>query len=155
MRSGNCSNWRSMRLSWRSARQPGWRRRRGWNAGCWPSMRGACGQRGSFGWVRPEHMEPTGVPSAEVRSTLREQLGECLILLERLDGGVGAVCRVTMTVNELGKIDLYQWLYFLAQHARRHLQQLAAIEAELASGPLSNGEPSATADRGHDGVPGS
>ncbi len=24
---------------------------------------------------------------------------------------------VTMTVNQLGKIDLYQWLYFLAQHA--------------------------------------
>jgi len=90
------------------------------------------GERGSFGWVRPEHMEPTGASSsADVRATLHRQLGECLIQLERIGGGVGALCRVTMTVNDLGKIDLYQWLYFLAQHARRHLQQLAAVEAEF------------------------
>ena len=92
------------------------------------------GERASFGWIRPEHMEPTGAPiSSEVRANLHRQLGECLIQLERLDGGVGALCRVTMTVNALGKIDLYQWLFFLSQHARRHLQQLAAIEAEFSS----------------------
>lgn len=92
------------------------------------------GERGSFGWVRPEHMEPTALPTAEeVRTLLRQQLGECLILLERISGGVGALCRITMTVNALGKIDLYQWLYFLAQHARRHGQQLNAIEREAAS----------------------
>lgn len=92
------------------------------------------GDRGSFGWVRPKHMTPTGVPSpAEVRATLRRQLGECLIQLERLGGGVGALCRVTMTVNSLGKIDLYQWLFFLAQHARRHLAQLRAIEIEVST----------------------
>ncbi len=114
------------------------------------------GERGSFAWVRPEHMEPTGVPSSsEVRDTLQQQLGECLVLLERISGGVGALCRVTMTVNALGKIDLYQWLYFLAQHARRHLQQLAAIEAEFTSGAKSKGEQGAPADRGDDGVPGS
>ena len=84
---------------------------------------------------------PTGVPSsAEVRATLRQQLGECLILLERIGGGVGALSRVTMTVNALGKIDLYQWLYFLAQHARRHVQQLAAIEAEFASDAVRTAE---------------
>lgn len=94
------------------------------------------GERGSFGWPRPEHMEPTGVPSSgEVRSTLHGQLGECLILLERLGGGVGALCRVTMTVNSLGKIDLYEWLYFIAQHARRHLEQMAAVEAESLAEP--------------------
>lgn len=99
------------------------------------------GERGSFEWVRPEHMEPTGAPSsAEVRSTLQQQLGECLILLERIGGGIGALCRVTMTVNGLGKIDLYQWLYFLAQHARRHVQQLAAIEAECVSDTTRNAE---------------
>ena len=37
-----------------------------------------------------------------------------------------------MTVNDLGKIDLYEWLYFLAQHTRRHLQQLASPEREWA-----------------------
>jgi hypothetical protein len=99
---------------------------------------GVIGRRGSFGWVRPEHMEPTGVPTAEeVRATLHRQLGECLILLERLGGGAGALCRVTMTVNALGKIDLFQWLYFLAQHARRHLQQLAALEAEFQAAGLT------------------
>jgi hypothetical protein len=89
------------------------------------------GERGSFGWVRPEHMEPAGIATSEsVRATLRQQLGECLIVLERLPQGTGSLCRITMTVNNLGKIDLYQWLFFLAQHARRHLQQLAAAEKE-------------------------
>ena len=98
------------------------------------------GERGSFGWVRPEHMEPTGVPSSdEVRATLHRQLGECLIQLERIGGGIGAICLVTMTVNDLGKIDLYQWLYFLAQHARRHLLQLAALETEFAAAPEKAG----------------
>jgi DinB superfamily len=79
-------------------------------------------------------MEPTGRPSpAEVRDRLRQQLGECLTLLERLGGGARALCRVTMTVNGLGKIDLYQWRFFLAQHARRHLQQMAAIAVEFES----------------------
>lgn len=89
------------------------------------------GQRGTFQWDRPEHMEPTGLAPCEVRDRLRQQLGECLILLERLRGGRGALCRITMTVDRLGKIDLYQWLYFLAQHARRHLPQLAELEAEF------------------------
>jgi hypothetical protein len=107
------------------------------------------GERGSFGWVRPEHMEPTGVPSSvEVRATLHRHLGECLIQLARLGGGVGALCRVTMTVNNLGKIDLYQWLFFLAQHARRHLAQLVAIEARFAEGRQA--EPDVVATRKHE-----
>jgi hypothetical protein len=90
------------------------------------------GERGSFAWVRPEHMEPTGVPtSAEVREKLREQVAECLGLLAQLGQGEGALCRVRMSVNGLGKIDLYQWLDFLAQHARRHLQQLEVIERQF------------------------
>lgn len=90
------------------------------------------GERGSFGWRRPQHMEPSGLPTAaEIRLTLLAQSAECLSLLERLRGGVGALCRVTMTVNALGKIDLYQWLFFLAQHARRHQQQMAAVDAEF------------------------
>jgi hypothetical protein len=114
------------------------------------------GERGSFGWVRPEHMEPTGIPSsAEVRAALRQQLGECLILLEHLGSGAGALCQVTMTVNNLGKIDLYQWLYFLAQHARRHLAQLAAVETEFMAGARSHAEPGAAADRSNGvGLPG-
>jgi|GEM_PF-6525692 len=70
------------------------------------------------------------IDAKEVRLTLRRQLGECLMMLQRLEDGIGALCRITMRVNALGKIDLYQWLFFLAQHARRHLQEMAAIEAE-------------------------
>ena len=77
-------------------------------------------------------MEPTGVPSpAEVRARLRGQVVECLDLLGQLGQGEGALCRVRMSVNGLGKIDLYQWLYFLAQHARRHLQQMQAVAQEF------------------------
>src|SRR4051812_27130935 len=54
------------------------------------------GQRGSFGWRRPDHMEPAGRPPAEVRLTLRRQRAECLDLLHRLRHGEGAFCRVTM-----------------------------------------------------------
>lgn len=89
------------------------------------------GQRGSFRWDRPEHMEPTGrVPSEVVRATLRQQAEECLRFLNDMPHGEGSLCRIRMTVNDLGKIDLYQWVYFIAQHARRHGQQMGAIESE-------------------------
>lgn len=85
------------------------------------------GVRGSFVWTRPEHMVPTGTkPMDEVRSLMQEQARECLELLGRLGGGEGALHQVRMTVNDSGKLDMYQWLYFLAQHARRHLAQMAA-----------------------------
>lgn len=98
------------------------------------------GERGSFPWPRPDHMEPTGGPSsAEVRGTMRRQAAECLALLGRLGRGEGALCRVRMSVNGLGKIDLYQWLYFLAQHARRHLHQLREIEGRFAVDRVESG----------------
>ncbi len=92
------------------------------------------GERGSFDWVRPEHMEPTGVPTnQEVRSTLHKQHEECQQLLKQMANGMGALCRIKMSVQDFGKIDLYQWLYFLVQHARRHLHQLEEIKAEFES----------------------
>lgn len=94
----------------------------------------AIGRRGSFLWRQPEHMEPTGRPATvEVRARLRQQREECLALLERLNRGEGALCQLRMSVDALGRIDLYQWLYFLTQHARRHLQQMASIEGEFRS----------------------
>ena len=94
----------------------------------------AIGQRGSFPWLRPEHMDPSGRTTPdEVRAILQQQREECLALLERLNHGEGALCQLRMSVNALGRIDLYQWLYFLAQHARRHLQQMASIEEEFKS----------------------
>jgi hypothetical protein len=94
----------------------------------------AIGQRGSFHWVCPEHMEPRGrTTPAEVRNSLLQQREECLAFLDRLDHGEGALCQLRMSVNALGRIDLYQWLDFLAQHGRRHVQQMASIEDEFKS----------------------
>jgi hypothetical protein len=39
-----------------------------------------------------------------------------------------------MSVNDLGQIDLYQWLYFLAQHGRRHVQQLHEVAGQAGLG---------------------
>lgn len=92
---------------------------------------GPISERGSFTWSRPEHMEPTGeVPSEQVRTRMREQARECLDFLEQLRGGEGSLYTVSMSVNKSGRLDVYQWLYFLAQHAKRHIAQMQEVEAE-------------------------
>lgn len=79
----------------------------------------------SFTWMRPEHMEPRGEKSpVEVRKWLGQQLSQCLRVLDRLKNGEGVLCKTTMSVNDLGKIDVYEYLYFLAQHGRRHITQM-------------------------------
>jgi len=90
------------------------------------------GQHRSFAWIRPAHMEPTGTkPLAEVRDQLRAQLAQCRHYLDLLKNGEGVLYKTTMTVNGLGKIDVYEYLYFLAQHGRRHLEQMAQNEREF------------------------
>ena len=71
---------------------------------------------------------------------MREQLTECLRFLEQLSGGEGSLFKVRMSVNDSGKLDVYQWLYFVAQHAKRHVDQMRENEAEWrgqGSGPVS------------------
>ena len=88
------------------------------------------GKRGIFAWPHPEHMTPQGEKSAiELRSQLHEQVATCRHLLDQLSNGEGELCRIRMSVDNLGKIDLYQWLYFIAQHARRHLSQLEEVKS--------------------------
>jgi hypothetical protein len=58
------------------------------------------------------------------------QYRECVSILDRLRGGEGALHKVRMSVNESGRLDVYQWLYFLAQHAARHIDQMREIERE-------------------------
>ena len=92
------------------------------------------GERGSFKWEHPEHMEPAGKSSsAEVRQQLTTQRDNCLDSLQRIKGGIGALVSITMTVNGLEKIDLYQWIFFITKHAQRHLQQMEAIALEQRS----------------------
>lgn len=84
----------------------------------------------SFPWMRPEHMEPKGEKTpAEVRAQLAAQLAQCHRVLGQLKNGEGVLYKTTMTVNALGKIDVYEYIFFLAQHARRHITQMEKVEA--------------------------
>ena len=90
------------------------------------------GRPDSFAWTRPDHMEPKGAKApAEVREQLKEQVSRCLHQLELLKNGEGVLYRTTMSVNSLGKIDVYEYVCFLAQHGQRHLTQMQRNEAEL------------------------
>lgn len=88
----------------------------------------------SFIWIRPEHMEPTGEKSVnEIKALLQEQMDECRDILRRLPNGEGILYKTTMSVNSLGKIDVYQYIYFLCQHAARHIVQMQVVRDEFQS----------------------
>ncbi len=89
------------------------------------------GMHRSFPWFRPDHMVPTGEANlADVRSTLEQQCQHCLATLAALREGEGLLYKTTMSVNDLGKIDVYEYIYFLSKHAERHLRQMERIESE-------------------------
>jgi hypothetical protein len=84
----------------------------------------------AFDWSPPAHMVPVGGRSpGELRDLLRAQGSQCLELLSRLPGGEGRLYTIRMSVHDLGRLDLYQWLYFLAQHGRYHLTLLGRRSA--------------------------
>jgi hypothetical protein len=82
------------------------------------------GERGAFTWMRPEHMEPKGKRLSDVFVTMKSQQEQCNELLSKLKDGEGSLFRVRMSVSQLGRIDLYQWIYFVVQHAKRHIGQM-------------------------------
>ena len=89
----------------------------------------------AFPWEPPGHMIPGGAtPIPEVRALLAGQFEECRGLLERMGNGEGRLCSFRMSVYSLGRIDMYQWLYFLAQHGRWHLEFLARRDAVTHTG---------------------
>ena len=100
-----------------------------------PEKLAAIGTLHAFDWVRPAHMEPRIAPRPlpQVRQQLHAQLAQALACLERLPHGEGLLYHTTMTVNGLGKLNVYEYLYFLAQHARRHLTQMQDNAAEYAA----------------------
>lgn len=90
------------------------------------------GEHKSFYWNRPKHMEPTGTVSlTSIQDKLHQQVKECMSYLDQLKNGEGVLYKTTMSVNELGKIDVYHYIYFLVQHAKRHLKQMEKIEKEF------------------------
>ncbi len=93
------------------------------------------GDPDAFAWIRPEHMEPTGEKSSdEVRALLRTQQEVCLSILAQVPAGEGSLHTVRMSVQSLGKLDMYQWVYFMVQHARRHITEMERLEHQV-SGP--------------------
>ena len=85
--------------------------------------------RGTTRWVCPEITTPTGEPTIEeIRKKLRQQGEECQAILHSLLGGLGALAKITLSVYEESSLNLYEWLYFLCQHIRRHLAQMAENE---------------------------
>ncbi|KFF20139.1 DinB family protein [Chryseobacterium sp. JM1] len=89
------------------------------------------GEYGAFEWIRPEHMEPKGELSlSEIRNLMSQQYHQCLSYLDLMKNGEGLLCKTTMTVNGLGKINVYEYIYFLSLHAQRHLTQMKSNESE-------------------------
>lgn len=71
-------------------------------------------QPGAFTWQRPEHMQPQAKMTLnEIADTLKLQEQECLSLLDSMKNGEGTHYKIRMTVNAMGKIDMYHYLYFL------------------------------------------
>lgn len=89
------------------------------------------GEYDAFEWIRPEHMEPKGELSLnEIRNLTNQQYLQCLNYLEVMKNGEGLLYKTTMTVNELGKINVYEYIYFLSLHAQRHITQMKKNESE-------------------------
>jgi len=90
------------------------------------------GMHKSFDWIRPEHMEPTGEKeNQEIIDQLISQITRCLNQLETLKNGEGLRYKTTMTVDGLGKINVYEYIQFLSKHAERHIYQMQENKNEL------------------------
>ncbi|HOT46010.1 MAG TPA: DinB family protein [Spirochaetota bacterium] len=86
----------------------------------------------SFEWKSPRHMVPTGVrPPEQVREELTSQKARLMDCLAMLKNGEGVLHKTSLSVRSIGKLDVYQYIYFLLQHMRRHIRQMEGIEREI------------------------
>jgi hypothetical protein len=82
----------------------------------------------SFGWIRPEHLEPSGLQDMrDIRVLLKQQFAQCMYNLSLLKNGEGMLVLTNMSVNHLGKLDIYQYIYFLTKHIERHIRQMQRL----------------------------
>jgi len=89
------------------------------------------GINNSFRWKCPDHMAPTGKSTpAQIREELMNQRSRLMDYLAMLKNGEGVLCKTRMSVHSLGKLDVYQYIYFLLKHIKRHVQQMEEIEKE-------------------------
>jgi hypothetical protein len=89
------------------------------------------GINNSFEWESPRHMIPKNDKSSfEIKQELHAQQNLILENLLMLKNGEGVLHKIRMSVNSLGRLDVYQYIYFLIKHIRRHLGQMEQIESE-------------------------
>lgn len=87
----------------------------------------------SFGWIRPEHLEPSGLQDMrDIRVLLKQQFAQCMYNLSLLKNGEGMLVLTNMSVNHLGKLDIYQYIYFLTKHIERHIRQIQRLDKQYA-----------------------
>lgn len=87
----------------------------------------------SFGWIRPEHLEPSGLQDIrDIRALLKQQFAQCMYNLSLLKNGEGLLVLTNMSVNHLGKLDIYQYIYFLTKHIERHIRQMQRLAGQYA-----------------------
>lgn len=79
-----------------------------------------------FRWESPVHMRPTGKCSVdEIRERLARQQDQVLSLLREFPRGEGALHDIRMSVvGPDERLDLYQFVHFIALHAERHAEQM-------------------------------
>ncbi|RAJ10533.1 DinB family protein [Chitinophaga skermanii] len=86
----------------------------------------------SFGWINPQHLEPNGEKDMhEVRNLLKQQFAQCMYNLSLLKNGEGRLVQTMMSVNNLGRLDIYQYIYFLTKHIERHIRQMQKLEKQF------------------------
>lgn len=87
-----------------------------------------------FKWIRPKHMEPKGeLEMPSYRNLLKQQFSKCKLYLEMMPNGEGVLYKTTMSVNDLGKINVYDYITFLGNHAKRHITQMEQVKSEFIS----------------------
>jgi hypothetical protein len=89
------------------------------------------GINNSFPWECPPHMRPSGaIPAEDICGMLGEQESRLMDLLGMLQNGEGVLCKTSLSVHSLGRLDVYQYIYFLLKHAQRHIAQMEEIGSE-------------------------
>ena len=91
----------------------------------------------AFTWHRPEHMDPRkNSIEGDPKLNFLQQMDRCRMVVESLTGGWGHHTKTTMTVNAIGKLDVYQYIIFLCRHAQRHCTQMERNKREFELGGL-------------------
>jgi uncharacterized damage-inducible protein DinB len=80
--------------------------------------------------VSPETVDPKEAPD---RQTVEQRLAESrAALLAAIESGDGlALGDIRHTHGRFGELTLYEWILFVAEHERRHVEQVAETAATL------------------------